>query len=274
VRGRSLKVAQLIVERLGFRNKRRGPHERLPARARFGEPHRDGHEVLGEYDARDVVGRAIQHGQPAVLALPEGLEDFVGGRRHVDSGHVESRRHDLVHRRIRQREDPEQHVALGNAQIGLQRARRVHEGVQPAISPREQPEQRTERSERAAGEGERRVGELRGNARHTARQGVAHDEQQQCSHDQDDERFGPRPGPPRHRVGRGHGAQHEQREARHVQRAMQRHTSLGGDGWRIAQGMERLAYSGFFRQGEQRGPCTRGDGDDKPDDAQCRFGEH
>src|SRR5882762_4598236 len=55
VRGRSLEVAQLIVERFGFRNERRGPHQRLPARARFGEPHRDGHEVLGEHDAPDVV---------------------------------------------------------------------------------------------------------------------------------------------------------------------------------------------------------------------------
>ena len=73
---------------------------------------------------------------------------------------------------------------------------------------------------------------------------------------------------------RGDGAEHEQREARHVERAMQRDASLGGHRRGITQGVERLAHGGFLGQREQRGPHSRADGDDKPDDAQRCFGEH
>ena len=56
VSGRGLKVAQLVIERLGFGDERRRAYQRLPARSPLGETHRDRHEVLAEHDARDVVG--------------------------------------------------------------------------------------------------------------------------------------------------------------------------------------------------------------------------
>ena len=86
------------------------------------------------------------------------LEDLLGGRRNIHAGHVEAWCHDLVHGHVRQREDAEQHVALGNAEIGLERAGGVDERMQSAIRPCEQPEQRPERRERPAREREGGLG--------------------------------------------------------------------------------------------------------------------
>ena len=57
VRRRALKVAELIVERLGFGDEGRRPDQGLPARPRLGQPHRDGHHVLPEHHARQVICR-------------------------------------------------------------------------------------------------------------------------------------------------------------------------------------------------------------------------
>jgi len=163
-----------------------------------------------------------------MLALPECFQDLLRGCRDIDAGHVEPRRHDLVHRRVGQRKDAEQHVALGNAKVGLQRPRRVDEGMEAAIGPREEPEQRAERGQGAAREWQRRIRQLGRDPRHAARECVTHDKEEQGADYQGDDGLRPRPGPPGHRIGRGNRAQDEQRQARHVQRAMQRHAPLGG----------------------------------------------
>ncbi len=222
VRRRSLKIAELVVERLRLRHKRRRPHQRLPARARLREPHRDGHEILAAHHAADVVGRAVDDRQAGVLALPECVEDFFDGGRNIHARHVETRRHDLNHRRIGQREDAEQHVAL----------------------------------------------------RHAARQRIADNEQQDGTDDEGDHGFHPRPCPPRHRVRGRDRTEHEERQARDVECAMQRHAPFGGDRRCVAQGVQRFPDRRFLAERQQRRPHPGADGDDEPDESQCRFGEH
>ena len=274
MRRRALKVAQLIVEGLRFRHERSRSHERLPACAGLGEAHRDRDEVLREHHPCDVVWCPVEHGQARVLALPERFEHFLGGCGDIDTGHVEARRHYFVDGRVREREHAEKHIALGGAEVGLQGARRVHHGMQAAVHPGEEPEQRAKRRQCAAREGKSGVRQLGGNARHTARQRVADDEQQECADDQCRERLRPPPRPPCHSVRAGNGTEHEKRKARDVQRAMQRHATFGRDRWCVAQRVQRFADRRFLAQGEQRRPDARADGYDKPDESQRRFREH
>ena len=209
-----------------------------------------------------------------MLALAEGVEHFLRRRADVDTLHVQPRRHDLIHRRIRQREDAEEHVALRDTEIRLQGPRCLHERMQPSVGPRQQPEQWSERRERAARQWQRRFGQFGSDSRHTPRQRVPADEQEQRSNDEREQRFGPRPRPPGDGVRRRNRSEYQERQARDVQRAMQRHPALSGDGGRVAQRMQRLADGGFLGEREQRGPHDRDDRDDQARDAECRFGQH
>ena len=209
-----------------------------------------------------------------MLALADRLEDLVVRRADVHARHVEARRHDLIDGRVGEREHPEQHVALRDAEGGLQRARRFDQGVQAAIRPRQQPEQRAERRERAARERQRGVGQLGRQAGDAARQGVPRDEQQQRADAERDQRGGPRSRPPGDGVRRGHGAEHEERQPADVQGAVQRHAAFGGHGWRIAERMQRFADRRLLGECQECGPDCGRQGHDQPGDSQCGFGEH
>src|SRR5256886_2706665 len=134
VRRATLEVAQLAVERLRLRDVQRGPHQVLPAHRGARDPQHQRHQVFGVHDAHEIVRRAVVHGQARVLALVERLAHLFGGGGDVDRDHVEPRGHHLIHRGVGEGEDSEQHVALGGAEVGFERAWRRHDGL-PAPAP-------------------------------------------------------------------------------------------------------------------------------------------
>src|SRR2546425_9792356 len=79
------------------------------------------------------------------------------------------------------------------------------------------------------------------------------DEQEQRSNDEREQRFGPRPRPPGDGVRRRNRSEYQERQARDVQRAMQRHAALGGDGGRVAKRVQRLTDGFFLSKREPRG---------------------
>ena len=189
-----------------------------------------------------------------MLARAEPLEYLVERRRLVHANHVESRRHDLVHRRVGEGEDAEQHVAFRVAEGRRGGARRPDQGVQSAVNAREQPEQRRERGQRPAPQGKRERGELGREPGDAARQRVPQHEEQQHGDADRPERGCPGPLPPAHGVGRGHRPQHEEGEPGHVERAMQRNAGTGGDRRRISQGVRRLSDGRLFPQCQESRP--------------------
>ena len=109
-----LEVAQLAVERLALGHEGGGADERLPGRAVAAA---GGQDVLGVDHARDRVGMAVVDQQPGVLGAPERRGDLLAVGRRVDGDDVDAGRHHLGHGRVGQREDAEQHVALGGAGV-------------------------------------------------------------------------------------------------------------------------------------------------------------
>ncbi len=150
----------------------------------------------------------------------------------------------------------------------------MHDRMQAAVRPREQPEQRAEGRECPAGERKGRLREFRRDTRKAAWQRIADDEQQERADAQRYERLGPGPRPPRHGVRGRDGTEHEERETRDVQGAMQRDSALRRDRRRITQGVERFADRRFLPEGQEGGPDAGADADDQPDEAQSRCGEH
>ena len=277
--GRALKVAQLAVQRLGLRHVCGRPDEVLPAGPRrrvpfpFCETHGHGHQVLREQDAHDIVVCAVVHGNARVLALTHRFDDLLGGGGEVDRHHVEPGRHHLVHARVGEGEHTEQHVALGDAQVRLERSRSRDQGVQTPVEPGQQPQQRCEGREGAAGQGEGGAGELGSEAGEAARQRVAEHEQKPHDHAPGPEARRPGAVPPGRGLARRHRAEHQQGEPGDVEGAMQRYVATGRDRRRIAQCVERLAHGGFLAEREQARPECRRPGHRRADQRDRRVGE-
>ena len=274
MRRATLEVAQLAVERLRLRDVQRGPDQVLPADRGARDAEHQRHQVFRVHDADEIVRRAVVHGQARVLALVERLAHLFGGGGDVDGDHVEPRGHHLVHRGVGEGEDTEQHVALGGAEVGFERAWRRHEGVQALVHTAEQPQQRSERRKGAPRQRQGLGGELRRKGGEGARRGIAHHEQQRGGDGEGGEPVEPGALPPAQQIGGRHGAEHEQRQAREVQRPVQRHAPRDTRRRRVAQRVQGLAHRGLFAQRQQAGPYGGSKRHGKPYPQQRRRGLH
>ena len=146
--------------------------------------------------------------------------------------------------------------------------------MEAPIHPGEQPEEGAERRERAPCHGQRHVGELGGEPRDAARQRVAHDEEQEHADRQHTQAFEPRPLPPLNGVGGGHGAEHQKRQARHVEGPMQGHAAAGRGGRRVAQRVQCFADGRLFAERQQRRPGGGEQGRQQPREGERGLGQH
>src|SRR5216110_2858082 len=99
---------------------------------------------------------------------------------------------------------------------------RCHEGVQALVHAAEQPQERSEGREGAPRQRQGLGGELRRDGGEGARRGIADHEQQRRGDRQVGETVEPGALPPAQQKRGRHGAEHEQRQARDVQRAVRR----------------------------------------------------
>ena len=91
--------------RLARRDEHRGPNERRPSVSRLLVRDGGGQQILRVEDAGDLVERVVEHREPRVLGAAHAVEHVRPRRRALDADDVDARHHDLVHRRVAERED-------------------------------------------------------------------------------------------------------------------------------------------------------------------------
>ena len=85
----------------------------------MGSPGQDAQQLLGVYEADDVIEVALEHRVTRVRRAAQKLQYLLGGRLHRQSHHAVARHHHLAHRQVLELQQAAQHARLPPGHVPL-----------------------------------------------------------------------------------------------------------------------------------------------------------